>query len=168
MVFIFRQYNCRRPPISLLACPQQHSSFWMKLPLKRISVTCRNIKDAGTFTKYQIVATVSFFETIFDSSFKPLHRAFNNGRRDVCSSLPIISSVIRQKRKSQNGCFKKTKHAKFSEKKNISHPLICTRTCPYQGVRNVRFSENLACSVFLKHPFWDSPFCLITDDIIWA
>ena len=34
----------------------------------------------------------------------------------------------------------------------------------YQGVRNVNFSENLACYVFLKHPFWDSPFCLITDE----
>ena len=34
----------------------------------------------------------------------------------------------------------------------------------YQGVRNVRFSENLACFVFLKHPFWDLPFCLITDE----
>ena len=29
---------------------------------------------------------------------------------------------------------------------------------------NVCFSKNLACFVFLKHPFWDSPFCLITDD----
>ena len=28
---------------------------------------------------------------------------------------------------------------------------------------NVRFSENLMCFVFMKHPFWDSPFCLITD-----
>ena len=27
------------------------------------------------------------------------------------------------------------------------------RTCAYQGVRNVPFSENLACFVFLKHPF---------------
>ena len=26
-------------------------------------------------------------------------------------------------------------------------------TCAYQGVRNVRLSENLACFVFLKHPF---------------
>ena len=34
------------------------------------------------------------------------------------------------------------------------------------GVRNLRFSENLACFVFLKHPFWDSPFCLFTDEII--
>ena len=34
----------------------------------------------------------------------------------------------------------------------------------YQGV-NVRFSENLACFVFLKHLFWDLPFCLITNNM---
>ena len=28
-------------------------------------------------------------------------------------------------------------------KTNILHPLICTHTCVYQEVRNVRFSENL-------------------------
>ena len=28
-----------------------------------------------------------------------------------------------------------------------------THACAYQVVRNVRFSENLACFVFLKHPF---------------
>ena len=44
-----------------------------------------------------------------------------------------------------------------------------TRICAYQAVRNICFSENLACFVFLKHPFWDSPFCLITDVIeIWT
>ena len=48
-------------------------------------------------------------------------------------------------------------------KTNISKSLIRTRTRAYQGVRNVRFSENLVCFVFLKHPFWNSPFCLITD-----
>ena len=36
----------------------------------------------------------------------------------------------------------------------------------YQGVRNVCFPENLACFLFLKHPFWDSLFCLITADIL--
>ena len=36
----------------------------------------------------------------------------------------------------------------------------------YQGVRNVRFSENLMCFVFLKHPFRDLPFCLITDELL--
>ena len=34
-------------------------------------------------------------------------------------------------------------------KTNISYPLIRTRTCAYQGVRNVSFLENLACFVFL-------------------
>ena len=43
------------------------------------------------------------------------------------------TSVIRQKDASQNG---------------------------YQGVINVRFSENVTCFVFLKHPFWDSSFNL--------
>ena len=63
-------------------------------------------------------------------------------------------SVIGQKDESQNGCFKKTKHAKFSEKRTFLTPWYA----------HVRFSENLACFVFLKHPFWDSPFCLITDE----
>ena len=27
-------------------------------------------------------------------------------------------------------------------------------------------SDNFACFVFLKHPFWDSPFCLISDDLM--
>ena len=40
-----------------------------------------------------------------------------------------------------------------------------TRTCAYQGVRNVHISENLACFVFLKHPFLDLPFCFITDEL---
>ena len=70
--------------------------------------------------------------------------------------LYINSSVIRQKGESaENACFKKTKHAKFSEK----------NPCAYHRVRNVcYFSENLASFVFLKHPFSDSLFCLITDE----
>ena len=51
---------------------------------------------------------------------------------------------------SQNGCFKKTKQAKFSEK----------RTCAYQGVRDDRFLESLTC-FFFKSPFRDSPFGLL-------
>ena len=44
--------------------------------------------------------------------------------------------VIKQKGESQNGCF------------------------------NVHFSGNLACFDFLKYPFLDSPFCLITDQVL--
>ena len=32
----------------------------------------------------------------------------------------------------------------------------------FYPLRNVRFSENLTCFVFLKHAFGDSPFYLIT------
>ena len=69
----------------------------------------------------------------------------------------LISSVINQKGESQNGCFKKIKHAKFSEKRTFL-------TLWYAYVP-VRISEILACFIFLKHPFPDSPFCLIIDDI---
>ena len=51
---------------------------------------------------------------------------------------------------------------------NITGELLCSRskqrTCAYQGVRNVCFSENFACFIFLLPPSWDLPFCLITDD----
>ena len=49
--------------------------------------------------------------------------------------------------------FQENKARQIFRKTNISYPLIRTRTCAYQGVRNVRFSENLMCFVFLKHPF---------------
>ena len=51
------------------------------------------------------------------------------------SADALSSSVIRQKGESQNGCFKKTKHAKFSEKTNISYPLIRTggKKCSFFG-----------------------------------
>ena len=74
------------------------------------------------------------------------------------------SSVIRQKGESQNGCFKKAKHTKISEKINISYLLIHKSVYAYQWVRNVCFSKILACFAFFKHPFRDSPFCLILDE----
>ena len=62
--------------------------------------------------------------------------------------------------------FQENKARQIFRKTNISYPLIRTRTCAYQGVRNVCFSENLTCFVFLEHPFWDLPFCLITDGML--
>ena len=61
--------------------------------------------------------------------------------------------------------FQENKVHPIFRKTNISYPMIRTR-CAYQEIRNVRFSENCACFVFLKEPFWDSPFCLITDEYI--
>ena len=60
--------------------------------------------------------------------------------------------------------FRENKAHQTFRKTNISYPLIRRCTCAYQRVINVRFSECLMCFVFLKHPSWDSPFCLIIDD----
>ena len=74
------------------------------------------------------------------------------------------SSVIRQRVNLETGVSRKQSTHIF-RKTNISYLIIRTCTCPYQGVRNIHFSENLACFVFLKNPFWDLHFCLITDEI---
>ena len=70
----------------------------------------------------------------------------------------------KQKGESQNGGNKKTKRAKFSEKRTFLPPNSHS-TYVYQGVRNVRFTENLARFVLLLPPFCDSPFCIIIDDL---
>ena len=54
-------------------------------------------------------------------------------RSKLVASFCLLSnsSVIRQKGESRKGCFRKTKHIKFSKKR--------TRTCEYQGLRNICF-----------------------------
>ena len=49
------------------------------------------------------------------------------------------SSVIRQKGESQNGCFKNTKQAKFSEKRTFLTPLI--RTLRIRGLEMFVFRK---------------------------
>ena len=68
------------------------------------------------------------------------------------------------KRRISKRVFQENKARQIFQKTNISYPLIWTRMCVYQGVRNVRFSENLAYFLFLKHPSWDLPFCRIIDE----
>ena len=62
--------------------------------------------------------------------------------------------IVGNKAKGQTSkrVFQENKVCQIFRKTNM-YPLIPTRTCAYQGVRNVHFSENLACFVFLKHPF---------------
>ena len=40
---------------------------------------------------------------------------------------------------------------------------LMTYVCVSGGKKWFFFRKNLACFVFLKHPFWDSLFCFITD-----
>ena len=67
----------------------------------------------------------------------------------------VIEEVVGNKAKGRisKRVFQQNKARQIFRKTNISNPLIRARTCTYQGVRNIRFSGNLACFVFLKHPF---------------
>ena len=63
----------------------------------------------------------------------------------------LISSVIRQKGKSRNGCFKKTKHVKFSEKRSIVPPD--THSYVYvSGCKECSFSGKFDELCFLETP----------------
>ena len=67
---------------------------------------------------------------------------YRQGKRYIPLSCfsNIRSSVISQKDEFQNGYFKKTKHATFSQKKKHFLPRVSC-TCAYQGVRNGRFRK---------------------------
>ena len=67
------------------------------------------------------------------------------------TELYITSSVIRQKGESQNGCFKKAKHGKISEK---------------SGGKKCLFFGNFGVLSFLETPVLRFAFCLITDELI--
>ena len=73
------------------------------------------------------------------------------------SLIQYSSLVIKQNGESQNRGNKKAKHTKFSEKRIFLNPW-------YAHV-HVCFSENLACFAFTLPPFWDSLFCLITNEL---
>ena len=63
-----------------------------------------------------------------------------------------VKSRISKRREQEN------KARQIFRKRNITYALIRTRKCAYKGVTNVRFSEDLACFVFLLPPFGDLPF----------
>ena len=61
--------------------------------------------------------------------------------------------------------FQEKKAHQIFRKTNIYYPLISTRTCTYQSVRNVCFRKIWRAFFLLETPDFRSPFCLITDDI---
>ena len=82
-------------------------------------------------------------------------------------TLYDVLHIVGNKAKEQisKQVFQESKARQNFRKTDVSYPLMRTRTCTYQEVRIVCFSEILTCFAFLKHPFWDSPFCLITDNM---
>ena len=75
-----------------------------------------------------------------------------------CCCCCLNSSVIRQKCQSQKRVLqKKQSKPNFPKNKHFLPPDAHTHLCS-------GFLKKLACFVFLWHPFWDSPFCLIDDE----
>ena len=56
------------------------------------------------------------------------------------------------KRRISKRVFQESKARQNFRKTNISYPLIRTRTCAYQGIRNVCFSEIFSVLCFLETP----------------
>ena len=88
----------------------------------------------------------------------------------LITPLPVIIWIIhffgnKGKGRTSKRRYQGNKARQNFRKTNISYPLIRTPTCAYQGVGNVRFSENLPCFVFLLPPFWNLLFCLISHEI---
>ena len=98
---------------------------------------------------------------------KSLHKILR-GVTPKIMEMRQYSWAIMPKGKSHKGVSRKRSTPNAPKNKHFlpsdTHTYVCV--CAYQVVRNVRFLENLACFVFLKHPFWDFPFCLIKGLII--
>ena len=62
-------------------------------------------------------------------------------------------SAVKQKGESQNGCYKKTKNARFPKDKHFFPPDAQTCVCLWRG-KKCSFSENLVCIAFLVQVFW--------------
>ena len=75
----------------------------------------------------------------------PVLRKVYNGFSE--NSFPVnLSSGIRQKGESQNGCFKKAKHAKISEKQTFLTPVCVS------GGKKCLFFGNFGVLCFLETP----------------
>ena len=107
-----------------------------------------------------------------------MHRSFSHWllfilqfsiHRRLSSSLLLIIKLHfvgnKAKGRISKRMFQESKARQNFWKTNISYPLKRTCTCAYQEVRNVCFSVIVAYFAFLKHSFWDLPFCLIIDDL---
>ena len=73
----------------------------------------------------------------------------------ILSTMSTLYKIVGNKAEGRisKRMFQESKARQNLRKTNISFSLIRTRTCAYQEVRNVCFSEILTCFDFLKHPF---------------
>ena len=107
-------------------------------------------KNLAAFTLLvYTIAVFHYYVSRVKKCSKKLYFSFTKPKRYGNQRYHYLtnSSVMRQKGECQNGCSKKAKHVKISEKQ-----LFLIHRA-YLGVRNNCFSEILVCFAFLKHPF---------------
>ena len=63
-----------------------------------------------------------------------------------CKTVKFVGN--KAKRRISKRMLQENKACQIFRKTNMSYPLIRTRACAYQGVRNICFSENLSCFIF--------------------
>ena len=123
------------------------------------------VREQGIFLSHQsrfnLFLTLSY--DIVDSLSYICHRLQINGGLQIPLTIGVFELVgIKAKRKRiSKRVFQENQARQIFRKTDISYPLIRARTCAYQEVRNVCFSENLAYLVFLKHRFEIRPFGLL-------
>ena len=89
---------------------------------------------------------------IYEKGYKTEKHAQKKFTESIINLLYFVGN--KAKGRIPKRVFQENKARQIFPKTIISYPLIRTLTCAYQGVRNNRFSENLACFVFLKRLFW--------------
>ena len=91
--------------------------------------------------RYLVISFCNGFFAARNSEF------INNKVKVACCKEEIVGN--RAKGRISKRVSQENKARQIFRKTIISYPLIRTRSLAYQGVRNVCFSENLTCFVFM-------------------
>ena len=139
-------FNLKRQILFYFLLPTLHHQFYyvcyvsLKLPFnasrgKREKVHEKKRQKRTQEEEYAAKKVISFTQVL------------------LCPFLLLQFVGNKAKGRISKRVFQENKAHQILRKTNIFYPLIHKRTYAYQGVKDVRFSENLVCFVFLKLPF---------------
>ena len=155
--FLRKSSHCFLPSLKLLVQSDQWKQQGNVWNLSWLTIRHQvNAIDAALFCLLLILNIFHkllwcFHQLIFIDNFEQL-----NGNKYWPLKEQLVG--IKAKGRISKWVFQENKARQIFPKTDISYLLI-------QRVRNVRFSENLSCFVFLKYPLWDMLFCLIADEL---
>ena len=140
------------PIISLNHTAHKHLLKNIRVVYVIISLQSTRLRFANFFFVLRmLISFLSFFH-------KKITNIWNNFSINAVRSFQLNKIWQHQAALILNG----KKQGQFFRKENVFYTLIFTRTCTYQGVRNVRFFGKFGLLCFLVTPFGDSPFTLLS------